>query len=141
MITNTSDPSKLLPQQRLNRPVSPHLTIYRPQVTWYLSAFNRITGAALSGPLYLFSMAYLAAPMLGWHLDSASLVTAFATLPIVAKILLKATVAFPFAFHSFNGVRHLVWDLGRGFTNQQVIKSAWTVVGLSVVSALYLAFI
>lgn len=139
--SKASDPTKLLAEQRLHRPVSPHLTIYRPQVTWILSALHRNTGLILSGPLYLFSIAYLAAPALGWHLESASLAAAFATLPLIAKILLKATVALPFTFHTLNGVRHLVWDLGRGITNKQVIKSGWAVVGLSVVSALYLAFI
>ncbi|KAH8423589.1 succinate dehydrogenase cytochrome b560 subunit [Aspergillus melleus] len=138
--TNTSDPTKILEQQRLNRPVAPHLSIYRPQITWYASAFNRVTGVALSGGLYLFATAYLAAPLLGWHLESPSLVAAFAALPIVAKVAIKGTVAFPFTFHCMNGVRHLVWDLGRGITNQQVIRSGWTVVGLSVASALFLAF-
>jgi succinate dehydrogenase (ubiquinone) cytochrome b560 subunit len=39
----------LLAAQRRRRPNSPHLTIYQPQLTWYLSMFNRITGVALSG--------------------------------------------------------------------------------------------
>jgi succinate dehydrogenase (ubiquinone) cytochrome b560 subunit len=66
---------------------------------------------------------------------------AFAALPIAAKVLLKGTLALPFTYHCMNGVRHLVWDLGRGITNQQVIKSGWTVVGLSVISALALALL
>lgn len=121
--------------------MAPHLTIYRPQITWYLSALNRITGAALSGGLYVFASAYLVAPLFGWHLESASLAAAFGALPVIAKILLKTTVALPVTFHSLNGIRHLTWDFGRLFTNQQVIKSGWTVVGLSVASALYLAFL
>src|SRR6266516_7958120 len=56
----------ILAAQRLNRPVSPHLSIYRPQVTWYASALNRITGAVLSGGLYVFAAAYLVSPLLGW---------------------------------------------------------------------------
>ncbi|OJJ48443.1 hypothetical protein ASPZODRAFT_130469 [Penicilliopsis zonata CBS 506.65] len=137
---NLADPTKILPQQRLNRPVAPHLTIYRPQVTWVLSSLNRITGFALSGSLYLFASAYLVAPLFGWHLESASLAAAFGALPLIAKVLIKSTVALPFTFHSLNGIRHLMWDLGRGLTNQQVIKTGWTVVGLSVVSALAIAF-
>ncbi|KAL5356655.1 hypothetical protein BJX96DRAFT_143167 [Aspergillus floccosus] len=139
--SNSEDPTKILAKQRLNRPVAPHLSIYRPQITWYASGFNRITGVALSGGLYLFATAYLAAPLFGWHLESASLAAAFAALPIAAKVLLKGTVAFPFTFHCMNGVRHLVWDLGRGITNQQVIKSGWTVVGLSALSAIALALL
>ena len=41
--------SELLRQQRKLRPVSPHLTIYQPQITWYLSGAHRITGVAVGG--------------------------------------------------------------------------------------------
>ncbi|OXV12093.1 hypothetical protein Egran_00145 [Elaphomyces granulatus] len=139
--TDTTDPTKILAQQRLNRPVAPHLTIYRPQITWYASALHRVTGAALSGGLYVFATAYLVAPLLGWHLESASLAAAFGALPLAAKLIVKLGVALPFTFHSFNGVRHLIWDLGRNLTNKQVITSGWTVVGLSVTSALLLALL
>ncbi|KIW99325.1 succinate dehydrogenase, cytochrome b556 subunit [Cladophialophora bantiana CBS 173.52] len=132
---------EILANQRLHRPVSPHLAIYRPQITWYLSALNRITGAALSGAIYVFGAAYLVAPLFGWHLESASLAASFAALPVVFKVGLKALVAFPFTFHGLNGIRHLVWDTGAAFTNQQVIWTGWTVVGLSVVSALGLTFL
>ena len=43
------DSMALLRQQRARRPNSPHLTIYRPQLTWILSSLNRITGVAVSG--------------------------------------------------------------------------------------------
>lgn len=49
-------------------------------------------------------------------------------------------LALPFTYHSFNGVRHLIWDLGLEMKNKQVIQTGWTVVGLSLVSAGYLAF-
>jgi len=131
---------EILAAQRRNRPVSPHLSIYRPQITWYASITHRITGAALSGAMYVFGAAYLAAPLFGWHLESASLAASFAALPIVAKILLKTAFALPFTFHSFNGIRHLIWDTGAQFSNKQVIVTGWTVVGLSVASALALTF-
>lgn len=91
--------------------------------------------------MYLFSTAYLASPMLGWHLDSATVAAAFGALPFLAKFSLKTVMTFPFVYHCMNGVRHLMWDLGRGITNQQVIKSGWTVVGLSTLSTLILAFL
>jgi succinate dehydrogenase (ubiquinone) cytochrome b560 subunit len=57
----------------------------------------------------------------------------------------------PFAFHSINGVRHLMWDTGIGIisfiwlmlalSNKQVIRTGWTVVGLSSVTALWLAML
>ncbi|KAK8209161.1 hypothetical protein M8818_003856 [Zalaria obscura] len=131
---------QILAKQRLNRPVSPHLGIYRPQITWYASALNRITGCVLSGGFYVFGAAYLVAPVLGWHLESASLAAAFASWPVAAKFLTKLIVSFPFTFHSFNGLRHLMWDLGRGISNKQVQVTGWTVVGLSTFTSLLLAF-
>lgn len=139
--TNPEDPTKNLAQQRLNRPVSPHLSIYKPQITWIGSSAHRLTGIVLSGGLYLWATAYLASPLLGWHLESASMAAAFGALPLLAKVALKGTVAFPFAYHSLNGIRHLTWDTGRAFSNQAVIKTGWTVVGLSAVSAFILALL
>lgn len=47
--TPTLDIDPFKKSARLNRPTSPHLTIYQPQLTWYMSAFNRITAAAIGG--------------------------------------------------------------------------------------------
>ena len=132
--------AEILAKQRLQRPVSPHLSIYRPQITWYASSLNRITGITLSGSLYLFGLAYLAAPYTGWHLETASMVATVAAWPAAAKIALKSFFAFPMFFHSFNGVRHLLWDIGVGFTNQQVIRTGWSVIGVTVVTSLYYVF-
>ncbi|KAF2730243.1 succinate dehydrogenase subunit C [Polyplosphaeria fusca] len=138
---NQETGQEILANQRLKRPVSPHLAIYRPQITWYASSLNRITGILLSGGLYLFGIAYLAAPTLGWHLETPSMVAAVASWPVFAKISAKALVAFPFFFHSVNGLRHLTWDLGLGLKNQTVIRTGWTAVGFTVVSALYYTFL
>ena len=135
-----SDAYAILARQRLNRPVSPHLTIYQPQIPWILSALNRVTGAALSGGFYIFGFAYLISPMVGWHLESAHLAEMFGGLGSVTKGLLKFTVAMPFSFHCWNGVRHLVWDTGREFATKSVVRTGWAVVGLSVVSSAVLAF-
>ena len=131
----------ILAQQRVHRPVSPHLSIYKAQITWYVSILHRITGLVLSGGFYVFGTAYLVAPYLGWHLESATIAAAFASWPFVAKVLTKFTLALPFAFHSYNGVRHLIWDTTSMMSNAKVNASGWTVVGLSVASALALAFV
>ncbi len=100
---------------------------------------NRFTGAVLSGGFYVFGAAYLVSPLFGWHLDSASMAAAFGSLPVAAKVLAKFAVAMPFTFHSFNGIRHLVWDMGRELSNKAVNTTGWVVVGISTVSALWLA--
>ncbi|KAF7927795.1 uncharacterized protein EAE98_000417 [Botrytis deweyae] len=132
------DSYNILVEQRKLRPVAPHLSIYQPQVPWIMSALNRITGCILSGGFYVFGAAYLASPLFGWHLDTASMVAAFGAWPLAAKFLAKFTLAMPFTYHSFNGIRHLAWDMGKTFKNATVIKTGWTVVGLSVGSALAL---
>jgi len=93
--------------------------------------FNRITGAILSGGVYCFGAAYLVSPLFGWHLDVPTLVATFGSLPVAAKLGIKSLVAFPFAFHSINGLRHLTWDTGAALSNKQVIRTGWTVVGLT----------
>jgi succinate dehydrogenase (ubiquinone) cytochrome b560 subunit len=130
----------ILVQQRLKRPVSPHLGIYKPQITWYASILNRITGSILSGGLYAFGAAYLVAPLFGWHLESASIAAAVASWPVLAKVAMKFTLAMPFTFHSWNGIRHLIWDAGREFSNLQVARTGWIVVGLTFVSSAVLAY-
>ncbi|SLM37875.1 succinate dehydrogenase cytochrome b560 subunit [Lasallia pustulata] len=136
-----ADPQQILATQRRHRPISPHLSIYRPQITWYGSALNRITGCILSGGFYVFGAAYLVAPLAGWHLESASLAAAFGAWPVAAKVAAKFAVAWPFAFHGFNGLRHLAWDTGRSISNLAVQRTGWAVVGASVVGAGVLAYL
>ncbi|KAI8054977.1 succinate dehydrogenase cytochrome b560 subunit [Gilbertella persicaria] len=131
--------SEMLRQQRKVRPVSPHLTIYQPQITWYLSAAHRITGAALGGGFYLGALAYLAAPAFGYTVDTAAIVSAAASAPVAAKVLAKTTVAAPFVFHSLNGVRHLIWDTCKLIEIKGVYASGYAVLGGTVIGSLYLA--
>ncbi|ERT00471.1 succinate dehydrogenase (ubiquinone) cytochrome b560 subunit [Sporothrix schenckii 1099-18] len=135
--------NKVLASQRLNRPVAPHLTIYDPAQIWYgASIMQRYTGMAYAGALYAGSLAYLAAPLLGWHLESASLVAFAASLPVTAKVVLKTLAAFPFLFHSFNGVRHLVWDAAvKGFAKADIAKATNAIWVASVIGSLGLALL
>lgn len=84
------------------------------QLTWYLSSLTRITGVGLSGGLYLFSLAYLLHPSVLSSFDSAHIVQFAQDLPGWVKGSLKMPLAASFFFHSFNGVRHLAWDIGYG---------------------------
>lgn len=131
---------ELLNAQRSNRPVSPHLTIYQPQLTWYLSGLHRITGVAMAGGFYALTVAFAATSLLNVPFDGSSLVTAFAGLPIYAKIGAKAAAAFPFAFHFANGIRHLIWDFGKELTINGVYRTGYTVLAASAVAATYLTF-
>ncbi|KLU85016.1 succinate dehydrogenase cytochrome B subunit [Magnaporthiopsis poae ATCC 64411] len=127
----------LLAEQRLRRPVSPHLGIYDYKQTFFGgSIWQRITGTFLSATLYGFGAAYLAAPLTGWHLESASIAAAVGAWPAFAKGGLKFLIAWPFTFHSFNGVRHLVWDTARGFERtglKALSRYVWVASVLSAV--------
>lgn len=139
-VSQQTQTDQILAQQRLNRPVAPHLMIYKAQVTWYLSALNRITGCTVSGLFYVFGSAYLIAPYVGWHLESSVIAASVATWPFVVKFAAKLAIAWPFTFHCLNGVRHLVWDTASMISNKKVQQSGWTVVALSTVGALALCF-
>lgn len=132
---------KILVNQRLQRPVAPHLGIYKMDQTWFShSAWTRITGCTLSGAAYVYFTAYLAAPLLGWHAESASLASAFASMPFLLKGGVKFLLAFPFSYHLINGTRHLVFDLGKGFAKKSFTMAEKLVWSASGVLGLYLAF-
>ncbi|PNS16520.1 succinate dehydrogenase, cytochrome b556 subunit [Sphaceloma murrayae] len=135
-ISHETEQSSILARQRLNRPVSPHLSIYKPQVTWTLSILNRITGSVLSGAFYVYGALYLVAPAFGWQVGTAVMAAGIAKWGILAKGLVKFPLAFFFTYHSWNGIRHLVWDNARGINNAAVVKTGWAVLGVSVVTAL-----
>ncbi|KAI1115560.1 succinate dehydrogenase cytochrome b subunit [Nemania sp. NC0429] len=136
------DAQSLLASQRRNRPIAPHLSAYDFQQTWFAaSVWTRITGAGFSGALYVFSLSYLAAPLLGWHLETASLASAAAALPVAVSSALKFLVSWPFAFHLFNGTRHLVWDLAVGYQRPVIKTGSWAIWGASLVSALGITFL
>lgn len=138
--TTHDENQALLVAQRKNRPNSPHLTIYKPQITMILSSFHRITGVGMAAAFYALTLGYAATAILGTSLDAGVIVSSFAALPVYAKVGAKAFMAFPFAFHSFNGLRHLVWDFGKELTIKGVYRTGYAVLGLAAVFGSYIAF-
>jgi succinate dehydrogenase / fumarate reductase cytochrome b subunit len=109
------------------RPLSPHLSIYRWPITMVLSIVHRMTGVAMSLGLIVFA-AWLMRVAAG---PEAYLGFTTAMSGLIGKLLLIGW-SFAFFFHVANGVRHLVWDTGRGFEKQQANRSAWFVVLFAV---------
>jgi succinate dehydrogenase (ubiquinone) cytochrome b560 subunit len=138
--TTAAEAHSLLLSQRLKRPIAPHLSIYQPQLTWILSSANRITGVLLSGSFYLFGIGYAIAPWVGLHLESSTIAASLAALPVAAKLALKGTLAFPFAFHAFNGCRHLIWDTAKELSIKGVYRTGYAVLASSAAAAVYLTF-
>ncbi|KAJ6485702.1 succinate dehydrogenase cytochrome b560 subunit [Mycena sanguinolenta] len=128
----------ILNKQRLLRPTSPDLTIYKPQLTSVLSISNRAAGNALSILLYGFSLSYLFAPGI---LDGTHVVDFVTGLPDYVKYGCKAILAAPFAFHSLSGVRHLFWDLGKFMTIRGVYQTGYAVLAGTAVSTVALVLL
>ncbi|EEP82192.1 predicted protein [Uncinocarpus reesii 1704] len=139
-VKTLEDSRKILAAQRLKRPVAPHIAIYKWQISAVLSSLERLTGMAFSGGLYLFGIAYVLSPYLGWGLSAASMATAFGALPLAAKVAAKFTIAWPFVFHCLNGVKCVVWSSGKFLTNQGVKKTGMLTVGAATIGAIALAF-
>ncbi|KAH7097248.1 cytochrome b560 subunit of succinate dehydrogenase [Auriculariales sp. MPI-PUGE-AT-0066] len=131
----------ILNQQRLKRPSTPHFTIYQPQLTWVASIVNRGTGVALSVLLYGFSIAYVVAPYAGMPFDSTAVVETVHQLPEWVKYAGKTLLAAPFAFHSFNGVRHLLWDTGRFLTLKGAYSTGYTMLGATAIGTVVLVLL
>ncbi|MFK3647673.1 succinate dehydrogenase, cytochrome b556 subunit [Lysobacter enzymogenes] len=114
------------------RPLSPHLQVYRWQVQMVTSILHRATGVILSvGALLIaWGLSALAAGPDAW----ASFI-ACARSPLGFLILFGWTWAF--AYHLLNGIRHLVQDAGFGYKVQTFVRSSWTsVIGSLVLTAL-----
>ena len=94
--------------ERGKRPLSPHLTIYRPQITSISSIFIRITGNAL-----LISTLLL----VGWVLGAAIGPTAFGVINFIITSwfgnLIMVLSLWALCYHALGGLRHLIWDSGR----------------------------
>ena len=109
------------------RPLSPHLSVYKPQITSVLSILNRIFGCfmAISTPVLIY-----------WLMAIASGPEAYANLQACfshwfAKLFLVAW-AFAFFYHMSNGVRHLFWDAGQGYEIETLNKSGYAVIASAV---------
>ena len=110
-----------------NRPLSPHLQVYKPQLTTFMSITHRATGIALAiGTLMLVC----------WLIAAATGETAFNEVQaflgsIVGRLLLLGW-SFALFYHLCNGLRHLFWDAGRGFEIETAYMTGRIVIAASI---------
>jgi len=115
----------------VHRPLSPHLQIYRPQLTSMLSILHRATGIALAvGALYLAV----------WVMCAAASPRAYAVFQdfntsILGRFVLGGWLFSTF-FHLCNGIRHLFWDAGYGFEIKDAYRSGWIVVAVALIATI-----
>ncbi len=111
-----------------NRPLSPHLQVYKPQITSILSITHRITGVALCGGAILLTYWLMAATY-----GPEVFATAQAILGSWIGKLVLLGVVFSLWYHLANGIRHLAWDAGWGFEMTQLRASGIAVVVFAVI--------
>jgi succinate dehydrogenase / fumarate reductase cytochrome b subunit len=97
-------------RRAVERPLSPHLSIYKPMLTMMMSIFHRITGAALFFGTLLLTW---------WLLAAASGPNAYAKVQAFMGSIIGMLILFGYTWalihHMLGGIRHLIWDTGRGF--------------------------
>lgn len=120
----------------LKRPLSPHLTIYKPQLTSMLSITHRGTGIFMAGVLSASAIGYMAvgAPLA----DHLAFVRELA-IPGACLYVAKFGLAFPLCYHYANGLRHLAWDALIGLDISTLYKTGWFVLGTASVAAAVVA--
>jgi succinate dehydrogenase / fumarate reductase cytochrome b subunit len=108
-----------------SRPLSPHLTVWKPTITYVMSIVHRITGAGL-----YFGMAFLA----WWLAAAASGPEAFSWADAFFGSFLGRLILFGFTWalihHLLGGVRHFIWDTGAGLDLPTANRLGWaTIIG------------
>jgi len=113
---------------RGNRPLSPHLTIYRPQLTSMTSILTRVTGNAMLISALLIVWWFLAAATSpeAYAVANGFLTSWFGDLVMTFSVL-------GLWYHTLAGVRHLIWDNGIGLDIPTAEKMGWAVIIGSVV--------
>ena len=118
-----------------DRPMSPHAGVYKFKYTIVSSFLNRLTGIA-------FSLGLI--PLVCWLMALADGPEAYNRVAVVLSSplfkLIYVGLAFSFSYHLVAGIRHLVWDTGRGLEKRQSQQSAWIVAAVSVLLTAALVF-
>jgi succinate dehydrogenase / fumarate reductase cytochrome b subunit len=122
LMTGTTSDGKLV-----RRPLSPHLQVYRPQITSVMSICHRISGVALAVGTFL---------LVSWLLAAAQGPAAFAEAQAFMGSFLGRLMLFGWTFalfyHFCNGIRHIAWDLGHGYDLESVTRSGWFTLGAAI---------
>lgn len=113
--------------EKIERPLSPHLQVYKPQMTSVLSILHRMTGAALSIGLVMIVWWLLAAATGEQAYDTFM---SFAGHPVGILMIFGWSVAL--FYHMCNGIRHLLWDMGYLFKLKNAFRAGYVVLTMTV---------
>jgi len=113
---------------RSKRPISPHLTVWRPTITYVMSFMHRATGSALYFGMLLFAW---------WIMAAAAGPAYFDWVNAIYGSWFGQLVLFGFTWallhHMLGGLRHFVWDTGRGMDKASTTTMAWATLAGSIV--------
>ena len=113
---------------RIDRPLSPHLAIYSWKISSTLSIVHRMTGVALSfGALVL--VGWLVSIVAGYNTYSA---VNYLLSSIIGSLALFGWT-FCFFYHLCNGIRHMCWDVGKGFERLRAQQSGMLVLAVAII--------
>lgn len=118
-----------------SRPTSPHLTIYRKQISSVLSIFHRITGAFLFGALSVITWAFI--------LHIFGIVDVGVILLDICTCFVKAIaviISFALFYHISTGVRHLIWDLGYAMSKKALHVTGWVAISFAITATLIFSY-
>ena len=119
-------------RQAIERPLSPHLSIYRRHINMMMSILHRVTGSALYFGTLLLA-AWLIAAAMGER--EYELFASLVRHPIGLLILFGYTWAL--CHHMLGGIRHLIWDTGRALDKTSIEVLAWaTIIGSTLLTVL-----
>ena len=107
-----------------SRPLSPHLSIYKPTITMTMSIVHRITGIGLYAGTVLLAIWLIAAAS---GAQSFAMVQGFIASPLGRIILLGYTWAI--IHHALGGIRHFIWDIGAGLGPERMMLARLTLIG------------
>ena len=119
--------------KKINRPLSPHLTIYKPQITSVMSISHRIAGIFQSFGLVVFFL-LIYTIYLG---ENVYYLSDFVLDSILGKVFFLM-YTFSLFYHLLNGIRHLLWDFGFGFNSSNVTYSGYVIILLAFFSNILL---
>jgi succinate dehydrogenase / fumarate reductase cytochrome b subunit len=121
------------------RPLSPHLQVYRPQITTVLSIVHRITGVILAFGAFGLALWLLALSGSEAHEGGHYFVPEDYNFDAIMRLsvsvpgrIIVAGFSWCLIYHLLNGIRHLFWDAGKGFEIKQFTASGWVVVVFSL---------
>ncbi|MFP4097987.1 MAG: succinate dehydrogenase, cytochrome b556 subunit [Alphaproteobacteria bacterium] len=115
--------------RKAQRPTSPHLQAYRLPLTAILSITHRMTGAGLSLGMILIA-AFLLAAATGEEYYNATMNIITSPFGIIIMFLWSLALYF----HTFNGIRHMIWDTGRLLEADKAMRSNYYVIAATLIT-------